>query len=145
MHGALDIKSAQLGTADEKITLLQSQLSRRDNLCADQKRNLQTVKDEYEERLKALEAKYTAQKAIVLRLEESILDLYKTKSAVNLSMVLTDPDKLGALGRIVYPSDGLTISVSFSCRYDRFARPHITDVDVAGVERGAVLEPPVSD
>lgn len=70
-------------------------MSRRDNLCADQKRNLQIVKDEYEEKLKALEAKYSSQKAIILRLEETILDLYKTKSAVNLSLILPDMEKLG--------------------------------------------------
>lgn len=77
------------------MVVLQSQLSRRDSLLADHKRNLQTVKDEYEEKLKAVEAKYAAQKAVVLRLEESILELYKMKTAGGLNMILPEPDKTG--------------------------------------------------
>lgn len=100
LRNALETKSAQLGSAEEKLISLQSQLSRRDNLCADQKRNLQTVKDEYEEKLKALEAKYSAQKAIVLRLEDTIFDLYKAKSSANLSLMIPDMEKLGKPHRI---------------------------------------------
>lgn len=75
--------------------LLESQLSRRDSQIAKQEAQLKTVKEEYEEKLKAVEAKYSAQKAIVLRLEESILDLYKNRSAVNLSTILPESDKTG--------------------------------------------------
>lgn len=85
-----------MGTAEERLVLLQQQYSQRGNLLADNKRNLQTVKDEYEEKLKAVEAKYTAQKAVVLRLEETILDLYKMKSAGGLNMILPEPDKTGS-------------------------------------------------
>lgn len=84
-----------MGTAEERLVLLQQQYSQRGNLLADNKRNLQTVKDEYEEKLKAVEAKYTAQKAVVLRLEETIVDLYKMKSAGGLNMILPEPDKTG--------------------------------------------------
>lgn len=95
LQSALDSKSSQLGTAEERLILLQQQYAQRGNLLADNKRNLQAVKDEYEEKLKAVEAKYIAQKAVVLRLEESILDLYRMKSAGCLNMILPEPDKIG--------------------------------------------------
>lgn len=84
------MKTAQLAAADDKINYLQQQITRRDNLFADHKRHLQATKDEWDEKLKAVEAKYTAQKAIVLKLEETIMELYKSGSAVNLSSVLPD-------------------------------------------------------
>lgn len=77
------------------MNLIQSQLQRRDNLIGEQKRNLEIVKEEYEEKLKAVEAKYAAQKAIILRLEEAIFDLYKNKSAVNQNMTIPEADRSG--------------------------------------------------
>lgn len=87
------MKISQLDNCRERIQLLESQLLRRDNSVNDQKRNLKVVKEEYEEKLKAVEAKYAAQKAIILRLEETILDPSKHKSAVNT--YASEPDKLG--------------------------------------------------
>lgn len=66
--------------------LIETQLVRRDSQIAKQEAQLKTVKEEYEEKLKAVEAKYSAQKAIVLRLEESIF---------NLSTILPESDKTG--------------------------------------------------
>lgn len=72
----MDAKAAQLDTARARLTDLEAQLSRRDSMFTDQKRLLKTVKEEYQDRFRALEAKYTAQKAVILRLEEEMLDLY---------------------------------------------------------------------
>lgn len=73
---SLDTKSAQLDTARARLTDLEAQLSRRDSMFTDQKRLLKIVKEEYQDRFRAVEAKYAAQKAVMLRLEEEMLDLY---------------------------------------------------------------------
>lgn len=95
LQAALDLKSSQCDSARERITILETQLARRESQIAKQESQLKTVKEEYEEKLKAVEAKYSAQKAIVLKLEESILDLYKNRSAVNLSTNLPESEKTG--------------------------------------------------
>lgn len=66
---------------------------KKDHLFTEQKKLLKLVKEEYQEKMKALDAKYSAQKAIILRLEETILELYKFKPAVNTSM--QDSEKTG--------------------------------------------------
>lgn len=95
MRIALDIKSSQLETAKARLVELELDGSRRDSKFTDQKRLLKTVKEEYQERFQALEAKYDAQKAIILRLEEEILDLYKNQTAVNLVTLSPDSEKTG--------------------------------------------------
>lgn len=87
------MKSSQLDTARDRIAILESQLTRKEHMFTEQKRLLKTVKEEYQEKMKSVEAKYSAQKAIILRLEETIFELYKNKSAVNMSM--QDTDKTG--------------------------------------------------
>lgn len=89
----LEQKSAQLESARERVSSLESHITKKDHLFTEQKRLLKMVKEEYQERMKALDAKYSAQKAIILRLEETILDLHKYKVAVNTSM--QDPEKTG--------------------------------------------------
>lgn len=122
--------------ADEKLNLLQQQYSQRGNLLADIKRSLQTVKDEYEEKLKAVESKYTAQKAVVLRLEESVMELYKMKPVGSLNMILPEPDKIGNLVSKVfgYWYDGLLILLFMHLLSNRisnellnYVRLHSTD------------------
>lgn len=85
----LNTKTSQLDAAKEKIQIIESQLQRQKNVVAEQKLCVKTVKEEYEEKLKAVELKYAAQKAIILRMEESILDP-KYKSNFN-----SDVDKSG--------------------------------------------------
>lgn len=95
MRSALDIKSSQLDTVKARLAELELDGSRRDSKFTDQKRLLKTVKEEYQEKFLALEAKYEAQKAIILRLEEEILDLYKNQTAVNLVTLSPDSEKTG--------------------------------------------------
>lgn len=81
IRATLDTKTAQLDTARARLSELEAHLSRRDSMFTEQKRLLKTVKEEYQDRFRALEAKYTAQKAIILRLEEEMLDLYHRSGA----------------------------------------------------------------
>lgn len=97
MRSALDIKSSQLETAKARLAELELEGSRRDSKFTDQKRLLKTVKEEYQEKFLALESKYDAQKAIILRLEEEILDLYKNQTAVNLVTLSPDSEKTGLI------------------------------------------------
>lgn len=90
LKSELAVKKSELDSAKERIQNIESQLLRQNNLVADQKRCVKIVKEEYEEKLKAVEAKYAAQKAIIQRMEESILDPGRHRSNVN-----SEPDKSG--------------------------------------------------
>lgn len=96
LKSELTAKTSQLDAAKERIQNIESQLLRQNSLVADQKRCVKIVKEEYEEKLKAVEAKYAAQKAIILRMEESILDPGKHRSNVN-----SEPDKSGGFFFVV--------------------------------------------
>lgn len=83
-----------------RIVEQENQLAHRDSKFTEQKRILKTVKEEYQDKFKALEAKYAAQKAIILRLEEEILDLSKNSVAVNAIVsgtVSPDSEKTGKI------------------------------------------------
>lgn len=80
LKSELAMKTSQLDAAKERIQNIESQLLRQNSLVADQKRCVKMVKEEYEEKLKSVEAKYAAQKAIILRMEEAILDPSKHRS-----------------------------------------------------------------
>lgn len=90
LRSELAIKSSQLDACKERVQNFESQLSQQKSVIAELKRSVKTTKEEYEEKLKAVEAKYTAQKAIIFRMEESILDPSKIRSNVN-----SEPDKTG--------------------------------------------------
>lgn len=90
LKAELAMKTSALDAAKERIQNTESQLQRQSGIVADQKRCVKMVKEEYEEKLRAVEAKYSAQKAIILRMEESILDPSKHRSNVN-----SEPDKSG--------------------------------------------------
>lgn len=92
LKSELAVKSSQLDAAKERIQNIESQLLRQNSLVADQKRCVKIVKEEYEEKLKAVEEKYAAQKAIILRMEECILDPGKYRSNFN-----SEPDKSGKI------------------------------------------------
>ncbi|XP_037026042.1 hamartin [Bradysia coprophila] len=113
MRTALDIKSSQLDTAKARLAELELDGSRRDSKFTDQKRLLKTVKEEYQEKFLALESKYDAQKAIILRLEEEILDLYKNQTAVNLVTLSPDSEKTDMAGSLDHTSP-LSISLASS-------------------------------
>uniref|UniRef100_A0A182SV70 Uncharacterized protein n=1 Tax=Anopheles maculatus TaxID=74869 RepID=A0A182SV70_9DIPT len=72
---ALQQKSAQLDTAKERQAELEQQLIKREETITLQKRTLKTAKEEYQEKFMALENKYEAQKAIVIRMQDTIEDL----------------------------------------------------------------------
>lgn len=81
-------KTSQVDTLKERIQILEDKLQRQTSVVADQKRSVKIVKEEYEEKLKAVEKKYAAQKAIILKLEETILEGCKHKPFAN-----PEPDK----------------------------------------------------
>ncbi|XP_061396866.1 hamartin [Musca vetustissima] len=70
---SLDDKTSQLDSARHKIQELHSQLLNNEKVITEQKRLLRAVKDEYEERFKALNKKYEIQKTIIMQMEEKFM------------------------------------------------------------------------
>ncbi|XP_053657961.1 hamartin [Anopheles marshallii] len=106
---ALQQKSTQLDTAKERQAELEQQLIKREETITLQKRTLKTVKEEYQEKFKALENKYEAQKAIVIRMEDTIEEL-RVNSCVAKS---PDSDRTDAVGSLDHTSP-LSISLASS-------------------------------
>uniref|UniRef100_A0A182PMZ7 Uncharacterized protein n=1 Tax=Anopheles epiroticus TaxID=199890 RepID=A0A182PMZ7_9DIPT len=106
---ALQQKSAQLDTAKERQAELEQQLIKREETITLQKRTLKTVKEEYQEKFKALENKYEAQKAIIIRMEDTIEEL-RVHSCVAKS---PDSDRTDAVGSLDHTSP-LSISLASS-------------------------------
>lgn len=77
LNALVDSKSSSLEVMKSRVAELESLLTKKDMLVADQKRALKTVKEECEERLEAVEAKYRSQIATNRKLEEYILELNK--------------------------------------------------------------------
>lgn len=105
---SLEMKSSQLDSAKERLTELEQQLMKRDETIALQKRMLKTVKEEHKEQFNALERKYHAQKAIVVKMEEAILEL-----RVNAVARSPDSDRTDAVGSLDHTSP-LSISLASS-------------------------------
>ncbi|XP_065076262.1 hamartin [Ochlerotatus camptorhynchus] len=105
---SLEMKSAQLDSAKERLTELEQQLMKRDETITLQKRMLKTVKEEHKEQFNALERKYHAQKAIVIKMEEAILEL-----RVNTDARSPDSDRTDAVGSLDHTSP-LSISLASS-------------------------------
>lgn len=105
---SLEMKSAQLDSVKERLAELEQQLMKRDETIAVQKRMLKTVKEEHKEQFNALERKYHAQKAIVIKMEEAILEL-----RVNNAGRSPDSDRTDAVGSLDHTSP-LSISLA-SC------------------------------
>lgn len=105
---SLELKSALLDSAKDRLTELEQQLQKRDETIANQKRTLKTIKEEHKEQFSALECKYNAQKAIVTRLEESILGYQ-----VNAFEKNPDSDKTDAANSLDHTSP-LSISLASS-------------------------------
>uniref|UniRef100_A0A182K437 Uncharacterized protein n=1 Tax=Anopheles christyi TaxID=43041 RepID=A0A182K437_9DIPT len=106
---ALQQKSTQLDTAKERQAELEQQLIKREETITLQKRTLKTVKEEYQEKFKALENKYDAQKAIIIRMEDQIEEL-RVQSCVAKS---PDSDRTDAVGSLDHTSP-LSISLASS-------------------------------
>uniref|UniRef100_A0A6E8VG93 Tuberous sclerosis 1 n=1 Tax=Anopheles coluzzii TaxID=1518534 RepID=A0A6E8VG93_ANOCL len=106
---ALQQKSAQLDTAKERQAELEQQLIKREETITHQKRTLKTVKEENQEKFKALENKYEAQKAIIIRMEDQIEEL-RVQSCVAKS---PDSDRTDAVGSLDHTSP-LSISLASS-------------------------------
>ncbi|XP_063700182.1 hamartin [Culicoides brevitarsis] len=118
LKAALESKKSSLETALLKVTDLENQLTRRDVISADLKRDLKRTKEEYEEKINALEKKYTAQKAIMLRKDEHILELYKNRSPVNMTALSPDSERGGVseitAGSLDHASSPLSLSQTSS-------------------------------
>lgn len=100
-------------------------MARRDLMFTEQKRILKTVKEEYQDKFKALEEKYASQKAIILRLEEEILELRKNSMAVNVGRTISpDSEKTGTAKLNQLQISNNNFSFSF-CRYGRIIRTYI--------------------
>lgn len=104
----LEMKSAQLDSTRERMAELEQQLTKRDETITYQKRMLKTVKEEHKEQFNALERKYHAQKAIVVKMEEVILEL-----RVNAAARSPDSDRTDAVGSLDHASP-LSISLASS-------------------------------
>lgn len=104
----LEMKSAQLDSTRERLAELEQQLTKRDETITHQKRTLKTVKEEHKEQFNALERKYNAQKAIVIKMEETILEL-----RVNAAARSPDSDRTDAVGSLDHTSP-LSISLASS-------------------------------
>lgn len=151
LRASLEIKSTALEMAKVRLTELETQMTRRDTIFTDLKRDLKKTKEEYQERIQALDKKYTAQKSIVLRMEEHILELYKTRSPVNLvalspeSSERTATDIAGSLEHASSPlslsqtsSDGLSASLKSITEIRNLQAIALADMGVAA--GGAVVE-----
>ncbi|XP_058057081.1 hamartin [Anopheles bellator] len=106
---ALQQKSALLDTAKERQAELEQQLIKREETITHQKRTLKTVKEEYQEKFKALENKYESQKAIIIRMEDSIEELRENNCAAKSP----DSDRTDAVGSLDHTSP-LSISLASS-------------------------------
>ncbi|XP_055849067.1 hamartin [Episyrphus balteatus] len=93
LRRALEEKTSQFESAKHRLSELQTQIVNNEKVVTDQKRLLKTVKDEYEEKFKALSTKYEVQKAVILQMEEKLLYLYRNQTPVSLAACSPDTDK----------------------------------------------------
>lgn len=109
----LEHKTAQCDTARERVSSLESQIKKNDHLLTEQKKLLKLAEEEYQEKIKALDEKYSAQKAFVLCLA-AIIELYKYIPGVNTSM--QDSERTGSYTIIVtfnFFTDTILIMILF--------------------------------
>lgn len=106
----LESKGAQLDTAKARLAELESLVSGRDSKYDTLKIQMMKNQNEYEDKIKALEKKYVAQKAVVLRLEEHILELLKNRSPTVQSALSPDSEMAGSLEHVSPLSQSQTSS-----------------------------------
>ncbi|KAL0280269.1 UNVERIFIED_CONTAM: hypothetical protein PYX00_001611 [Menopon gallinae] len=75
LNDLVDMKTSSYEVAKNRVIELEALLAKKDTLIADQKRVLKTVKEECQEQLEAVEAKYRTQITINRKLEECVLEL----------------------------------------------------------------------
>lgn len=146
MRHSLDVKSAQLEAAKARLVELESQLLRRDSMFTDQKRLLKTVKEEYRDRIRALEEKYTAQKAVILRLEEEMLELYNKQPPLGGAAAIVSPTESERTGNLIHFFFFIIMLVTLKtrlryCRFDGCA--HISTVNIVSIKRWSFVEPSI--
>ncbi|PSN42592.1 hypothetical protein C0J52_08706 [Blattella germanica] len=73
----LESRNSALEASKARNSELESVVTRRDMIIADQKRVLKQVKEEYHEKLQSVESKYQTQRSITQRMESHILELYQ--------------------------------------------------------------------
>ena len=88
LRSGFNLKSSQLDLTMAKLKDSEKKLTNVDSLLLEQKRILKITKEENEERFKALESKYDTQKAIILKMEEHLLELYKNPATCPPSELL---------------------------------------------------------
>ncbi|GAB0100482.1 Hamartin [Sergentomyia squamirostris] len=113
LRGAYEQKSSQLERTKARLVELEAHLTGRDDIMTEQKKLLKTVKEESEERFQALEEKYIAQKAIIARMEEQMLELYKNSSNFTVTTQSPESDKTDMVGSLDHASP-LSISLASS-------------------------------
>ncbi|KAL5284498.1 TSC1 family protein [Megaselia abdita] len=116
---SLEEKKAQLERAKHKSNDLQTQNNNKEQAFTDQKRNLKSVKDSYEERLKALSNKYEVQKTIILQMEQSMFELSKNTSSKCILSPESDKidfassvEKSSPLSTSLASSEGMSMTVT---------------------------------
>uniref|UniRef100_A0A1A9X181 Uncharacterized protein n=1 Tax=Glossina brevipalpis TaxID=37001 RepID=A0A1A9X181_9MUSC len=117
----LDDKSSQLDSARHRLQELQTQLINNEKVITEQKRLLKAVKDEYEEKFKALNKKYEIQKTIVMQIEDKfMMSLSKPTvfASVNVSCSpdtdKTDVERNSPLSTSLASSESLSTSLRSS-------------------------------
>lgn len=116
----LESKTAQLDTAKARLSELENLVSGRD--CKYDTLKVQMLKNqqEYEDKIKALDKKYSTQKAIVLRLEEHFLELrlLETRSSTCPGALSPDSERtdIGSLDIKTPLSRSQTSSISSSLK-----------------------------
>ncbi|KAI4469373.1 hamartin [Holotrichia oblita] len=86
----LEGKKKNLEACGTRITELEGVIQKHDDFCAVQKRQLNDVKEEYHEKLKAVESKYQTQLAINRCLEEKIVELWQRIEILNKKVISPD-------------------------------------------------------
>ncbi|XP_034661489.1 hamartin [Drosophila subobscura] len=94
LRHSLDEKTSQLDSMKHRIIDLQAQLTNSEKAMTEQKRLLSTVKDEYEEKFKAVNKKYDVQKKIIMQMEEKlIMMMQQQQGAVGHNTCSPDTDR----------------------------------------------------
>ncbi|KAG5671850.1 hypothetical protein PVAND_002023 [Polypedilum vanderplanki] len=113
MRRILDFKSSQIDGMTKRMNDYELQIQKKDSSLTDLKRKMETIKEVYEEKFKALEEKYTNQKAIIMKMEEHALELSKNQQGITSP----ESDKTDLLGYTsplsisLASSDGLSVSL----------------------------------
>ncbi|KAJ9597282.1 hypothetical protein L9F63_011853, partial [Diploptera punctata] len=96
LNELLESRTSALEAAKARISDLESVVTRRDMIIADQKRVLKQVKEEYQQKLEAVESKYQTQRSITQKMENHILELHHRLELAERRKSTRSPDSSGA-------------------------------------------------